>query len=54
MSNIFATDPEFHTFHSEQDKKDRDSMEEDGFAVEQWDDYEDGYYERLDSISSRR
>ncbi len=27
-----------------------EAMEEDGFRVEQYDDYEDGYYERLDSM----
>lgn len=53
MSNIFSNDPEFHKFHAEQDKKDHESMDEDGYRVEQWDDYEDGYYERQDSLSRR-
>lgn len=42
-------DPEFHEWLDEQDALTQEAMDEDGFLLAQYEDYEDGYYERLGS-----
>jgi len=46
---ILDNDSDFHKWLDEQESKSMEAMEEDGFLLTQYEDYEDGYYERRGS-----
>lgn len=43
-------DSDFHSWLDEQNAKDLECMEEDGFLLAQYEDYEDGRFERQGSL----